>query len=122
MQDVLDRGLHAIGLFSLSKAYDAINLDILLDNLNAYCIRDEANLWLKSYLSNYLKFVEIKETDCSNCVKNSYISLCKKVEHCVLQGSVLGQLLFLLYINDNTENVQGAKMVLFADDENLLMP
>jgi hypothetical protein len=54
-------------------------------------------------------------------VKNSYISSCKKVEHGVLQGSVLGSLLFLLYINDITANVQGAKMVLFADDTNLLI-
>jgi hypothetical protein len=43
------------------------------------------------------------------------------VEHSVVQGSVLGPLLFLLYINDITENVQGAKMVLFADGTNLLI-
>jgi hypothetical protein len=60
-------------------------------------------------LSNHLQSVEIKETDCSISVKNSYMSSCKKVEHGVLQSSVLGPLLFLIYINDITENMQGAK-------------
>jgi hypothetical protein len=43
------------------------------------------------------------------------------VENGVPQGSVLGLQFFLLYIDDITENVQGANMVLFADDTNLLV-
>jgi hypothetical protein len=95
IQEALDRWLHALGLFfNLSKAYAVINHDILLDKLNAYGIRGGANLWFKSYLSDRLQFVEIKDTDCNNSVKNSYISSCKKVEHSVPQGSVLGHLYF----------------------------
>jgi hypothetical protein len=63
---------------------------------------------------------------CSILLKNApksrdYFLSFSKLEHGVPQGSVLGPLLFLLYINDITENVQGAKMVLFADDTNLLI-
>jgi hypothetical protein len=59
--------------------------------------------------------------DCSNSFKNSYTLSRMKVEHGMLQGSVFGPLLFLLYINELQENVQGAKLVLFADDTNLLI-
>jgi hypothetical protein len=118
IQDALDTGLHATGLFfDLSKAYNVINHDILLDKLNAYGIRGE------SYLSNYLQSVEIKETECSNSVRNSYSSSCKTVEHGMPQDSLSSRatFLFLLYINDITETLQGTKMVLFADDTNLLI-
>jgi hypothetical protein len=85
IQDALARGFHAIeSFFDLSRAYDVLNSVILLDKLNAYDIRDESNLWFKYiYLSNCLQFVEIKETDCSNSVKNNYISSCKEVVHSV---------------------------------------
>jgi hypothetical protein len=52
------RGIHAIGLlFDLSKEYDVINQDVLLDKLNSYGMRGESNLWFKSYLSKQLQFV-----------------------------------------------------------------
>jgi hypothetical protein len=65
-----------------------VTQDILLDKLNAYGIKSESTLWFKSYLSNCLQFVEIKKLDCTNSVKKSNISSCKKVEHGVPQGSV----------------------------------
>jgi hypothetical protein len=83
----------------------------ILDKLNEYGIR-EANLWCKSYLSNCLQFVEIKKTYCSNSFKKSYISSGKKVGHDVPQGSVLGPLLFLLFIN--TAKCAGAKVGLIC--------
>jgi hypothetical protein len=73
-----------------------IDHDILLGKLNASGIKGEANLWFKSYLSDGLQFVGIKEADCSNSVKYSYISSCKKVEHGMPQSLVLRPVLFFL--------------------------
>jgi hypothetical protein len=99
IQDALDRGLHATGLFfDLSKAYDVINHNTLLHKLNTYGVKGESYSWFNSYLSDNLHCVEIKEPDCSNSVTNSYISSCKKVEHGVPQDSVLGPLFYLCYI------------------------
>jgi hypothetical protein len=53
IQEAMDKGLHAIGLFfDLTKAYDVINHDILLDKLKSYGIRGGTNLWFKSYLTH----------------------------------------------------------------------
>jgi retron-type reverse transcriptase len=56
-----------------------------------------------------------------NLTQYRYISLFRKIVHGVPQGSMLEPLLLLLYINDILLNIQGVKLVLFADDTNILV-
>ena len=84
--------------------------NILLAKLDYYGIRGVAKKWFESYLNNRKQFVTLNETDSS----------LKPVSTGVPQGSVLGPLLFLVYINDLHKCVKYSKVYHFADDTNLL--
>jgi hypothetical protein len=77
--------------------------------------------WMSSYLTGRTKFVEIQQLDENTSDIKTYTSLCKEIKYVVPQGSVLGPLLFLLFVNDLPKAVQQAKVVLFADDTNTLL-
>ena len=94
-----------------SKAFDMVNHNILLDKLEHYGIRGIANTWFKSYLSNRQQYVSIKGKASSK----------QSLQYSVPQGSILGPLLFVIYINDMPNVTNIAKFVLYADDANIII-
>jgi hypothetical protein len=107
----LDNGQFACGVFiDLKKAFDTVDHNILLSKLFHYGIRGIPHEWFQSYLSDRQQFVTISE--CKSTLEN--------IRHGVSQGSVLGPLLFLLYINDLHNALLFSEPYLFADDTNLI--
>ena len=112
IKNALDNHNHVCGVFiDLQKAFDTVNHDILIDKLSYYGIRGIPNQWFKSYLSNRKQYVSI----------NGYNSDTMNIKHGVPQGSVLGPLLFLIYINDLYKCLAYSTAYHFADDTNLLV-
>ena len=111
--DSLDKKQYVAAIFfDLSKAFDSLDRDILLHKLYNYGIRGPMHSWLKSYLSNRSQYV----------ILNNAQSTMLSVDYGVPQGSVLGPLLFLLYINDigNIPNLPAYPKI-FADDTNIFI-
>ena len=107
------------GLFlDLSKAFDCIDHEKLFEKMYKYGVRGECLNWVRSYLTARCQSVVINTV--INNIETSVKSQCKLIKYGVPQGSILGPVLFLLYINDlpNYCDFYGVKSVLYADDSN----
>ena len=107
----LDSGSVTCGIFvDFQKAFDTVNHDILLKKLEHYGFRGVINNWFRSYLTDRKQKVVI----------NGFESESKILPHGVPQCSVLGPILFLIYINDLHRSIKYSTTYHFADDTNLL--
>ena len=105
-------GDHVLGIFiDLSKAFDTIDHKILINKLNHYGVRGNTLSLIESYLSN--------RKQCVSALGE--ISEQLAVIFGVPQGSCLGPLLFLIYINDISNICKSNELILFADDTNIFV-
>ena len=112
IDDALQEQKHVLGIFvDLSKAFDTIDHDTLLVKLNRYGIRGQAQNLIKSYLSRRTQYTEVLDEKSDSLT----------IKYGVPQGSVLGPLLFLLYINDISRASTMGTFIMFADDTNIFV-
>ena len=112
MQEACDNGQYACEIYvDFKKAFGIVNHKILLDKLAHYRVSGIENNWFKTYLTDRKQHATVSGQKSDNAL----------IEFGVPQGSVLGPLLFLIYINDLNQAIKFSRVHHFAEDTNLLL-
>ena len=112
IKNALDQNDYVMGIFlDITKAFDSINHGILYSKLEHYGFRGHSLDFIRSYLTNRKQFTWAQGIS----------SEIKGISYGVPQGSILGPLLFLIYINDIQYTVKNREIRLFADDTGLFI-
>ena len=111
-RNVCDKDLYSCGIYlDLQNAFDTVNQNILQVKLKHYDIKGSNYDWFKSFICDWAQYTSLDLQESST----------KIVSHGVPQGSVLGALLFIIFINDLNKSVKNTKVHHYADDPNLLL-
>ena len=109
----MDKGQIPLSVFlDLSKAFDTLDHSILLTKLNFYGFFGSALMWFQSYLSHRQQCVDFDGTVSDICTLSTGVP----------QGSILGPLLFIIYMNDIHIAREQLNFILYADDTNMISP
>ena len=107
-ENIENKKISLLLLLDLSKAFDSVHHQILLDKCTKLSID---NFWFDSYLKDRIQSVRI----------GTVLSSPTKISFGVPQGSILGPLLFLIYINDLPQFIRDCLLVIYADDTQILL-
>ena len=110
IHDSFERNIFTLGIFiDLSKAFDTVNHQILLKKLEYYGIRNNSLKWFENYLHKRQQYLHADDITTN----------LQRIRCGVPQGSILGPLLFLIYVNDLNKSSTKLQPIMFADDTNL---
>ena len=113
ISDNLEKNFLTLGIFiDLSKAFDTVDHQILISKLKNYRIEGNNLNWFKNYLQNRKQYL----------ILNKHETSFGSIKCGVPQGSILGALLFLIYVNDLYNASDIVDPIIFADDTNLFLP
>ena len=108
-ENIDNKKLNLTIFLDLKKAFDTVDHKILVEKLRRYGMRDTAGNWFQSYLDQRTQF----------CAANGQKSMAREVTCGIPQGSCLGPLLFIIYLNDLENRLKFSQASIYADDTNV---